>query len=163
MWYNNGNDKLKRSSSMTRFACPRLIRAFILRDAFFFLIFTAATIYFRDQWPLFLFALILCAISGVITYFLWRNAFCRVTIDETGIGNQYLHFTWDEMEANYKIIEIKFHNRRMAYLKDDVICFGEIPQNRSFTRLDPRKAVFIAMDKQTKEAVATFSKNQFRV
>ncbi|MBE6652125.1 MAG: hypothetical protein E7610_01765 [Ruminococcaceae bacterium] len=145
---------------MTRFAYPQCIRRDFTSGLVVTVIMGIIVFFSPKSWVLVPLPLI---VFTAVPLILWRNAFSRVTIDENGIRNKYIGFTWDEME-DYKIIEVPIPYRSLIpYKREDIICWGKIPENRSFLCLNPRESVFIAMDKQAKEAMASFSKNQFRV
>ncbi len=150
---------------MTRLACAKLIRRYILTSGIFSFILGIIAFLVSDALAvgLLLTVVFFCWMAG-IPLLIYRNAFSRVTIDETGIRNKHIGFTWAEMEP-YKIVEIKtaYGGIGLPFMREDIICFGEIPASRFFPALDPKKAVFIILDKKTKEALASLSDDQFRV
>ena len=150
---------------MTRFACPKVIISYILEGGIASLVLglIAGLASLSILVGIILFFIISAWMAG-LPLLIWRNAFARVTVDETGIRNKHIAYTWEEMEQ-YRIIDlnIAYGGIGMPFVRGDVLCFGEIPPDRSFTRLNPRKAVFIILDKKTKELLASFSNGHFLV
>ncbi|MBQ9779976.1 MAG: hypothetical protein IJW00_03425 [Clostridia bacterium] len=150
---------------MTRFACAKLIRRYIITAGIFSLVLGSIAGLVSQS--------VLVGIILFLDFAIWmtgipllinRNAFSRVTVDKNGIRNKYIGFSWAEME-NYRIIDLKigYGGIGLSFMREEILCFGEIPSNRSFIGLNPRKAVFIILDQKTKKAMASFSNNQFLV
>ncbi len=150
---------------MTRFACAKLIRRYLITAGIFSLVLGSIAGLVSQS--------VLVGIILFLGFVIWmtgipllinRNAFSRVTVDKNGIRNKYIGFSWAEME-NYRIIDLKigYGGIGLPFMREEILCFGEIPSDRSFIGLNPRKAVFIILDQKTKKAIASFSNNQFFV
>lgn len=150
---------------MTGFACAKLIRRYLITVGIFCLVFgSIAGLGSQSVLVGIILSLGFAAWMIGVPLLINRNAFSRVTVDENGIRNKYIGFTWAEME-NYRIIDLKigYGGIGLPFMREEILCFGEIPSDRSFIGLDPRKAVFIILDKKTKELFASFSDGDFRV
>ena len=136
--------------AVKRFPCTRLIIylfvCVLLETGLFFLIPLLLYLHGGLEGGLLIVFCLATLAAVILTYLPNRNAFYRVSADSAGISNRYLHVDWNSA-ADYKIIEYRL-GLLPARIKADIICFGEV-SDRSFFRLDPRKAVFIELNEKT--------------
>ena len=89
--------------------------------------------------------------AWAIVIIVYKNAFCRITIDECGISNKYLHLSFSQIER-IRFLEIRI--RRPVALLDTVCLFGDLTDSK-FRTIDPKKTIVIsARHLQTIEKMA---------
>ena len=93
-----------------------------------------------------------------IELILFHNAFLRIFIDDKGIANKYFRLYWDDALA-FRIIEVNFGVLPKKY-SVDILCIGDVSAN-SFPALDPRKTIFISLNKRTKEIIRAVAGDNF--
>ena len=93
-----------------------------------------------------------------IELILFHNAFLRIFIDDKGIANKYFRLYWDDALA-FRIIEVNFGVLPKKY-SVDILCIGDVSA-KSFPALDPRKTIFISLNKRTKEIIRAVAGDNF--
>ncbi|UKI12676.1 MAG: hypothetical protein L6V84_08455 [Oscillospiraceae bacterium] len=95
-----------------------------------------------------------------IELILFHNAFLRIfllMIKELQINIFRLY--WDDALA-FRIIEVNFWGFYPKKYSVDILCIGDVSAN-SFPALDPRKTIFISLNKRTKEIIRAVAGDKF--
>lgn len=103
----------------------------------------------QGQFGLLLFSILsIYLFEIVIEVILFHNAFHRIYIDDKGIANKFFQLYWDDMPA-FRIIELNFGFLPTIF-SVDILCMGDTSAS-NFIVLDPRKTIFLSLNKKTKE------------
>ena len=74
-----------------------------------------------------------------------KNAFLKFWVNDEGIHNVYYTIKWEEIES-YNICEVYFrYNRTFKIQCPSVLCFGVYASNKTFSKQDPSKCIFVSM------------------
>ena len=77
-----------------------------------------------------------------------KNAFLKFWVNDEGIHNKYYSINWEEIKS-YNICEVYFrYNRTFKIQCPSVLCLGVYDSNKTFSKQDPSKCIFISMTPQ---------------
>lgn len=86
----------------------------------------------------------------------YRHFFHRITIDEHGCSNKYLHFEWDSI-PDYKIVTLQI-GLIPKWVNIDILCIGNNIKSKPL-QLRPKDAVFFTLDAKTKMIMDQYAKD----
>ena len=83
-----------------------------------------------------------------VRYFVrYRNAFCKVWIDEIGIHSNYVTFDWSKI-TNYKLLEVSVffnENRSCKIIFPSVVSIGNTIADRPFAKQKKEECIFFSL------------------
>lgn len=146
---------------MKKYAAPEIIRYIFITPLILCLCLIVPSFMFigQGQYGLLCFGVLFYYLFTItIELILFHNAFLRIFIDDKGIANKHFRLYWDDAPA-FRIIEVNFGVLPKIY-SVDILCIGDVSTN-SFPALDPRKTIFISLNKRTKEIIRTVAGDNF--
>lgn len=92
--------------------------------------------------------ILLYIMQWLFYFILYKNAYIKTTINETGIHNKYLSINWNDIKSYKSLnIELQKYSLFKTIVLQSVIVFGNY-NNGSFAAQNPRECIIVAMTKR---------------
>lgn len=147
---------------MRRVSCPRLIIFIFVYPLILCLLLLGIGVQFlaSNRGAFLAFVSALYAFFVLVELLLYHNVFTIISINEAGISNKYICFSWSDA-LNNRIIDLKIGVLPVIF-KASFLCVGDISGN-SLLGLNPHNTVFLSLDKNTVDAIRSYAPKDFPV
>ncbi len=142
---------------MKRMACPQIIIYIVLSSLSVFcwislgLFLSEGDLLFK-----FLISFSIWFYVFALDCIVYRHYFHRITIDERGCSNRFIHFEWGAI-PDYKIVTLQV-GIIPKWVNIDILCIGKNIKAKPL-QLRPRDTVFFSLDAKTNKLLNLYAKD----